>query len=303
MTMSIGQLARRTGVSVKALRFYSDRGLLPPVGRSASGYRRYDDASVWRVEVIRTLREAGLGLERIGAVLADETSLTEALRLQLAAIEAHIASLNTVARALRATLRAEPSERDLRRLSMVSRMSFEERQRVIQQFYDRVSEGIPIDEEWRRQMIAASVPPLPEDPTAEQIDAWVELGAILSDPLFLDAMRAAAAKTWQPGLDPTAYKAAADRMVAESQGLRSDEPAAAEVVRRCLDGMAAASGRTPDQPFREELLARFEQQDPRASRYWELVGVLRGAPRGPDHGAAWRWFLEAARHHRARVLG
>jgi hypothetical protein len=39
---SIGDLARRTGLSVRTIRFYSDRGLLPPTSRSPAGYRRYD---------------------------------------------------------------------------------------------------------------------------------------------------------------------------------------------------------------------------------------------------------------------
>ena len=36
---SIGDLARRTGLSVRTIRFYSDRGLLPPTSRSPAGYR------------------------------------------------------------------------------------------------------------------------------------------------------------------------------------------------------------------------------------------------------------------------
>ena len=39
--ITIGALARRSGVPVKTLRFYSDEGLLPPVGRTRSGYRVY----------------------------------------------------------------------------------------------------------------------------------------------------------------------------------------------------------------------------------------------------------------------
>jgi DNA-binding transcriptional MerR regulator len=41
-TLSIGDLARRTGLSVKTIRWYSDQGLVPPAGRSAAGYRLYD---------------------------------------------------------------------------------------------------------------------------------------------------------------------------------------------------------------------------------------------------------------------
>lgn len=40
--MLIGQLAARTGLSVRTLRFYADAGLLPVLGRSPSGYRLFD---------------------------------------------------------------------------------------------------------------------------------------------------------------------------------------------------------------------------------------------------------------------
>jgi hypothetical protein len=41
LRLTIGQLARRTGLSVKTIRWYSDQGLVPPAGRTASGYRLF----------------------------------------------------------------------------------------------------------------------------------------------------------------------------------------------------------------------------------------------------------------------
>ena len=66
------------GVPVKTLRFYSDEGLLPPAERSRSGYRLYGDEALLRLDLIRTLREAGLGLDSIKKV-ADPT-FVESLR-------------------------------------------------------------------------------------------------------------------------------------------------------------------------------------------------------------------------------
>ena len=40
---TIGELARRSGMSVRTIRFYSDTGLVPTAGRSEAGYRLYDD--------------------------------------------------------------------------------------------------------------------------------------------------------------------------------------------------------------------------------------------------------------------
>ncbi|MFI5833991.1 MerR family DNA-binding transcriptional regulator [Micromonospora sp. NPDC051300] len=55
----IGELARRTGVSVKTIRFWADRGIVPPTDRGPSGHRRWAPAAVARVDLVRTLRELG----------------------------------------------------------------------------------------------------------------------------------------------------------------------------------------------------------------------------------------------------
>ncbi|QXJ24223.1 MerR family transcriptional regulator [Actinomadura graeca] len=66
--MRIGELARRTGVSERALRYYEDQGLLRPE-RRPSGYRVYGDADVAAVRRIRTLLAAGLSTAQIVQVL------------------------------------------------------------------------------------------------------------------------------------------------------------------------------------------------------------------------------------------
>lgn len=43
MDQTIGTVPRRSGLSVKTIRFYDDEGLLEPVGRSESGYRLFDE--------------------------------------------------------------------------------------------------------------------------------------------------------------------------------------------------------------------------------------------------------------------
>ena len=60
--MRIGELAQRTGVTTRALRFYEDQGLLA-ARRSANGYREYDEDDVGLVQEIQTLQTVGLTLE------------------------------------------------------------------------------------------------------------------------------------------------------------------------------------------------------------------------------------------------
>ncbi|CAL9279362.1 MerR family transcriptional regulator [Streptomyces sp. SudanB182_2057] len=66
--MRIGDLSRRTGVSVRLLRYYEEQGLLRPL-RRPSGYREYSEDDVRTVQNIRTLLGAGLSTRTIGALL------------------------------------------------------------------------------------------------------------------------------------------------------------------------------------------------------------------------------------------
>ncbi|MFE7532229.1 MerR family transcriptional regulator [Kitasatospora sp. NPDC057542] len=66
--MRIGELARRTGVTPRALRYYEEQGLLTPE-RRASGYREYGEPDVDTVRGIRTLLAAGLNSAVIAEIL------------------------------------------------------------------------------------------------------------------------------------------------------------------------------------------------------------------------------------------
>ena len=63
--MTIGQLSRRTGLSLKAIREYEARGLIYSTGRSAGNYRLFDDSALWCARVIRELRSLGLTVKEI----------------------------------------------------------------------------------------------------------------------------------------------------------------------------------------------------------------------------------------------
>jgi DNA-binding transcriptional MerR regulator len=67
--LTIGQLADFTGVTVRAIRHYHQRGLLPEPPRDRSGYRRYDAQAVLHLLRIKVLADAGVPLARIEEVL------------------------------------------------------------------------------------------------------------------------------------------------------------------------------------------------------------------------------------------
>ncbi|MGW5456678.1 MerR family transcriptional regulator [Nocardia sp. NPDC003979] len=66
--MLIGELAHRTGVATRLLRYYEEQGLLRP-RRDRNGYRSYPEAAVARVARIRDLLAAGLNTEEIADLL------------------------------------------------------------------------------------------------------------------------------------------------------------------------------------------------------------------------------------------
>ena len=67
--LSVGDVARRTGVSVTALRFYEAKGLIAP-GRADSGHRRYPRETIRRVSFILAAQRVGLSLRDVKAALA-----------------------------------------------------------------------------------------------------------------------------------------------------------------------------------------------------------------------------------------
>jgi DNA-binding transcriptional MerR regulator len=81
--LTIGEVASYAGVTVRAVRHYHAKGLLPEPKRDHSGYRRYDAAAVVELIRIRTLAEAGVPLARVRELLqADATEFAAASYLR-----------------------------------------------------------------------------------------------------------------------------------------------------------------------------------------------------------------------------
>jgi len=68
--MKIGELSKRSGVSIDTIRYYEQRGLIPAALRSASGYRQYAVSDVSRLCFIVQSKQLGFTLEEIGQLLA-----------------------------------------------------------------------------------------------------------------------------------------------------------------------------------------------------------------------------------------
>ena len=83
MHYSVGEVARETGVTVRALHHYDEINLLTPRDRTAAGYRRYTEDDLERLRHILTYRELGFSLEQIATMLNDpSTDMDRHLRRQ-----------------------------------------------------------------------------------------------------------------------------------------------------------------------------------------------------------------------------
>jgi MerR family copper efflux transcriptional regulator len=82
--MTIGELARCTGMSPKAIRAFEGLGLIYSAGRSEANYRLFDESAIWCVRVIGNLRALGLTikqLQQLAAVYLDRPGEPIGLRL------------------------------------------------------------------------------------------------------------------------------------------------------------------------------------------------------------------------------
>lgn len=296
---SIGEVSKLSGIPVRRLRFYSDKGLLPPSARTESGYRMYSGADLARLDLVLALREAGVSLTDIRKILANRTSLADVLALRLQTLETEIRSKRRIATALRMALKIhEPSPTDLRRLWTVTRISKTEFRAALERFYDDVAGGAPMDAAWKKKMMDASTPDLPEDPAAEQIDAWAELMEMLSDKAYAAEMRAHMSNLWTEEFDPAAYAQAADATfgrvrAAMDNGLGPQSAVAREIAADWLAQSARAMKRAPDEAFLDWQLEQYRKHHARSARYQELMAILQGqAPQAPT-GREWSWIIDA----------
>ncbi len=180
-------------------------------------------------------------------------------------------------------------------------LTAEERRRIIGEFVEEVFAGLPDDGGVRARMEAAP-PDLPEDPSAEQVDAWVELAGLVSDPGFRERVRGMAergaaepAREDSFGRSPAAAKAIGEHAgAAAAASVDPGSPAGREVLERVL----SATGEPADRNALAEQLEAFT--DRRVGRYWQLLGIINGWPPVPDVVPAWEWLAKALRAHPPR---
>jgi DNA-binding transcriptional MerR regulator len=301
--LSIGRLAELSGLPIKTIRFYADERLLDAPARTEAGHRRFHEADLARLRLIRSLRDLGLDLPTIRSVLEGHGALPEVIAAHVRTLETRIRGLQRQLVVLRAAA-TSPSEDTVRRVHQLARLDAAERRQLLDTFWDRALDGVPIDPETAARFRAMGSPELPADPTPEQLDAWLELAELATDEDFQATTRRNA--MWAPAAtageyDAEAFRAGYERAMelaheAVDAGIEPASAEAAPAVDAVVRAFAIALGREDTPEFRSWLRDQGERHtDPRAARYWELVIVVRGSPAPAEraHVAPGIWLWQA----------
>ncbi|MFI6962915.1 MerR family transcriptional regulator [Streptomyces sp. NPDC050255] len=297
---SIGELAERAGVTVKAVRFYSDNGLLPEASRSAGGHRRYGPDALGRLRLLRSLRTLGLPVREVRRVLDEEGDgadgvLEDAVAGQLRALGSQLTALRWREAGMRLVLECPPGER-ADRLRLIGAVTTPPNTAPLARFWRGwLPPRMPARA--TAAFLEVAVPQPPDDPEPAQVLAFARLHALVTQPC--------------PGAEqpqPEAHRAGGSRApavlyaglaqayeLAGAQLRRGAAPRPGEELDSFVDAYASAYG-SRDTPAFRRLLTGQLAADPRIDRYWELTADVITAPGGqpePTPGTAHDWLFAA----------
>ena len=300
---TIGQLARRTGVPARTIRFWSDAGLVPPVSRSVSGYRLYDAEAAARLDLVRSLRELGLGLDVVRAVLSRATTVADVAAAHVRVLDGQIRALRLQRAVLSAVARRGHTIEETLLMHKLARLSARERQQIIDDFVDDTFAGV--DPKTPAMGIARNMRLLPDDPApgeinaeemnAGQVDAWVELAELVADPDFRRRVRSMAVagpgdgapQAPEPALDSGVVTEHAGQALA--QQIAPGSPEGQAVLDQILGPGASAARQA-------QLLGQLETfTDARVERYWQLLAIINGWPAPAAAVPSFEWLIAALR--------
>ncbi|MFB7667431.1 MerR family transcriptional regulator [Kitasatospora sp. NPDC056138] len=298
---SIGELAEHAGVTVKTVRFYSDRGLLPEAARSTGGHRRYGPRALDRLRLIRSLRTLDLPVPEVSRILDHEDplegALEDAIARQLSDLGTQLAALRWREAALRLLRDCGPEER-ADRLRLVGAVSTPPDTTALARFW-RCALPARLPARLVTAILEQAVPQPPADPTPAQVLAFARLHALASDPrLTGDRCRPESRRpdgTYRPDV---LYDGLGEAYALASADLRARRSPYEGDALDCFVAAHAASRGLRDTPaFRRELSGVLAlTADPLVGRYWQLTAELTAPPSGPPEptmGAAHDWLRTA----------
>ncbi|HEY6794496.1 MAG TPA: MerR family transcriptional regulator [Kineosporiaceae bacterium] len=317
---SIGDVARRTGLSVSAIRFYADEGVVTPTGLTEGGFRQYDVHAIARLELVRTLRDLGEGLDDIRRVLTAQNTLHDLATMHLRRVEDQLQQFRARRAVLRTIVRQHTTTEQVSLMHKLVSMSDDDRDRLIAQFWDFVTDGLDVHPSYLERLHNQR-PNLPEEPTTEQLEAWIELAEIVQDEQFCTALRDHLRRIFSTEqgklMASPEIMAHAERhrqlfleaQAAQQAGVSADSPQARDIAERMAahsaEFVAAMTGGARRRQSRR-IMANFDRNktaEVRAKmtglnlivRYGTLVATINDTPKpDPDRAAIIQEWMAAA---------
>ena len=322
----IGDAARRSGLSISAVRFYADAGIVEPAHLSQAGHRLYDVDTIARLELVRTLRELDTDLNEIRRLLEGETTLHDLLTTHLTIVENQERTLRARRAVLRTLIKQGGTTAQADLMHKLVSMTDEEREQTIDDFWNDVGEGLDVPDGFVDRLRTMR-PTLPADPTPTQLEAWIELADLVKDPTFRkgvrtylhdtystdDVGRNIASRPFQDFMYESGAGLIEEVLAAHRAGESPRSPWAQKAITRFMEAAAGLSN-TPLTPQVRDRLAHAYRQlpdikrqiaeedaasqgpvyDQTHGRYLSLVAVVNGTEPEEDT-APYAWIAEAMR--------
>lgn len=286
--LGIGELARRTGVAVRTIRFYTDEGLLP-ARRSTGGHRRYDAGALQRLTLIRRLRALGLGLNAIADVAEGRRRLDEAIATEESALDAELATLAWRRAALQALRDADPAEQPARLALLAGAPDGDTAYAALIAFWRKSVRGVApgvVD-----MYLEVTAPRPPAEPTPDQVLAYAEMTALTGERSFgRDFLTQG---TWAITDRERLHAGIGEAWLLARPRIAAGEPPQPGKALDVFVAAHASARETGDSPaFRQALYAAATaERDPRFHRYWQLTGHVTGEI--VPVGTAMTWLVGA----------
>ncbi|SEQ89395.1 DNA-binding transcriptional regulator, MerR family [Lentzea xinjiangensis] len=315
---AIGEVARRTGLSVSAIRFYADAGIVEPAGHTAAGHRLYDVHAIARLEFVGTLRELDAGLDDIRRLLAGGVTLTDLATAHLSRLDERERRIRSRRAVLRTIVKQHTEAEQVILMHKLAGLSDHDRDRLIDDFWNEISDGLDASPAFV-DLLRSHRPILPEEPSTEQLEAWIELANLVQDQDFRRAVRQqlhdlcaldGAGVMMAPEMLSAFDRGGAvlqEAHEAQQAGLPSDSARGREIAGRYVEFMRGISGE-PDSPEYRRRLAvdvlRVEElhlqsieeaaapADPH-TRYQSLVSTINGTAQEAAAFMPFAWLSAA----------
>jgi DNA-binding transcriptional MerR regulator len=138
------EFAKRSRVTVRTLHHYDRLGLLRPTGRSTSGYRRYSEKDLVRLQQIVTLKFIGFSLQEIRTLLdIHSTSLKEALNVQRRVLEQQRRELDRAIRAIACAEEAVGRQSDIEAIrEVINIIQNQMKGRTMKEYYSQEAQRL-----------------------------------------------------------------------------------------------------------------------------------------------------------------